>query len=97
MLGEEFLNLAEARNAIMIHVVERGESYKVLKSDSRCYVVACQESDCTFHIRASALKKCIRITVYSEHICSPITHSAFRTSHSVAYLLEHHRESVAAN
>ena len=27
MLGEEFTNLAEARNAIMIHTIKRGESY----------------------------------------------------------------------
>jgi hypothetical protein len=97
MLNEEFLNLADAQNAIMIHTVEHGESYKVFKSDPRCYVVICQEPHCTFRIRASALKKCVRITVYSEHICSPITHNAFCTSHSFAYLLDHHRESIAAN
>ena len=96
--NDEFPSLQIAREAINRHVISEGESYKVLKSDKGCYVIICRDyKDCKFRIRASALRKAVRVTVFDSHTCSPITYYKFKQASSVWYLKKHHQASILDN
>ena len=74
-LNDEFPSLQVAREAVNHYTTSEGESYKVLKSDKKCYVIICRDyNDCKFRIRISALKKAVHITAFDPHTCSPATH-----------------------
>ncbi|KAI9773598.1 MAG: hypothetical protein M1840_006872 [Geoglossum simile] len=51
-IGDKFDTLSNAREAIKQHIIERGESFKVLKGEqSKLHVVVCIEKTCNFRIR----------------------------------------------
>jgi hypothetical protein len=53
---------------------------------------------CSFRIRASNIaKKGWTITKIDPHTCSPAVHYKNKHSHSVKYLIEHHRASIIDN
>ena len=97
-LGDTFLSIATACNAIKLAVTDDRESYVTLKSDKKRYVVGCKDSDCKFRIRATlSAKEVLTLTVYQPHSCSPAIHYKSRTSQSIRYLCEHHRAAVIDN
>ena len=67
------------------------------KSDSQRFVLLCKDNSCNFRIRASGMKKGIRVTIKNPHTCTPTTHYNFKPSHSMWYLKSHHRSSVINN
>ena len=74
-LNDEFPSLQVAREAVNHYATSEGESYKVLKSDKRCYIIICCDyNDCKFRI----IKKAVHITVFDPHTCSPATHYNFK-------------------
>jgi hypothetical protein len=97
-VGDVFPSAEDCRNAIQRHVLDEGESYKVVKSDKKRYIVSCKDNKCTFRIRASnRVKKGFTITILQPYICSPAVHYKNKNSHSVKYLTEHHRVSIIDN
>ena len=56
-LGDEFDTLNDTCEAIKQHIIEQGESFKVLKGrQSKLHIVVCIEKTCNFHIHVSILK-----------------------------------------
>jgi hypothetical protein len=90
-LAQEFQSLEEARKTIQNFVIDLGESFKVSHADQKRYVIVCRDTSCKFSIRAAVLKgPKYRVTRYTPHSCSPITHQNFRFAHSVSFLAERH-------
>ncbi|KAI9872199.1 MAG: hypothetical protein M1830_001919 [Pleopsidium flavum] len=99
VLGRSFETLEEAKQVIIRWVVDRGESFKVFKSDSkRCWVVICRDksAECPFRMRVNRTKKGAAVlTVMEPHTCSASTHIGFRQANSIA-LLSSNEDVVAA-
>ena len=68
-VGDKFPLIKAAREAISRYVLNKGELYRVYKSDKTRYIVICRDSECKFRIRASKLKKdrasIIKLNLYS--------------------------------
>ena len=94
-INDLFPTIKDARDAINRHVLDEGESYRVLKSDSRRYIIVCKDLTCKFRIRASLLKKKgVVITILVPHSCSPIIHYKNKQSSALWYLKDYYRASL---
>jgi hypothetical protein len=75
VVNDLFSSIKDARDAINRHVLDKGESYRVYKSDGRRYIIICKDPVCKFRIRASLLKKKgVVITILIPYSCSPASH-----------------------
>ena len=98
VLSVEFESLDAACTAIQSFIIDQGESFKVSHADRTQYIVICRDAFCKFSICASLLKGLkYRVTRYTPHSCSPITHQNFRFAHSVSFLAEWNQTSVVQN
>ena len=71
-----FPSLDVARETLKRHTVSCGESYKKCKQTATCYLVECRsKKDCPYHVRFTLKKTDWVIAIYTEHACSPETHS----------------------
>jgi MuDR family transposase len=87
-LNDQFLSIDAARKAIKAYVLDQGESYKLVASDKKRYIISCKDNSCKFRIRATrSAKEVVSITIFVPHSCSPRTHYNFKKSQSVCYLL----------
>jgi hypothetical protein len=57
IVNDLFSSIKEARDAINRHVLDKGEPYRIYKSDYRCYIIIYKGPVCKFRIRASLRKK----------------------------------------
>jgi hypothetical protein len=94
--------MEEARDRINRHVIDKGESYKVICSNQKSHVLGCRsakgENGCQFYISAGLIKsQDIRISTMRTHSCNPHTHYKFKQLQSTWYLMPHHRASVSTN
>jgi MuDR family transposase len=90
-VGMTFPSLNAAKDALLRHTVERGESYFTHKRAANCFITKCRSEDCSYRI-CFTLKKGEdwTITVYTEHTCSPDTHRGWKPAQSVQYLAPNH-------
>ena len=87
-LNDQFPSIDAARKAIKAYVLDQGESYKLVASDKKRYIISCKDNSCKFRIRATrSAKEVVSITIFVPHSCSPKTHYNFKKSQSVCYLL----------
>jgi len=97
-VGDIFPSMEAARNAVQQHILDDGESYKTSKSDKKRSILLCKDSQCTFRVRISNIKKKgYTITKFDPHTCRPVVYYSNKRSHSVKYLIEHHRASILNN
>ena len=90
----------DARDALLNHIANRGESYVVDKSERERYTVRCRAgAACPFYVRIGWRRKEQRacVSVYRPHTCSPDTHQNWSRTSSVRYLAAKHRDSFLAN
>ena len=74
-LNDEFPSIADARTAIKAFVLDEGESFKVVASDRKRYIIACKDDSCKFRIRATRfVKEVVSITIFEQHSCSSAGH-----------------------
>src|ERR1700736_2988799 len=86
--GDTFDSIDSAREAIKRYILDKGESFKLKKSDKKRYSVVCKDTACSFAIRASkSNKEVVSIAVFKLHSCSPVIHYNNRHAHSVSILL----------
>ena len=75
-LNDQFPSIDAARKAIKAFVLDQGESYKLVASDKRRYIISCKDGSCKFCIRATrSAKEVVSITIFVPHSCSPQTHN----------------------
>ena len=56
-LGDVFVSMEAAKQAVEECIVSQGESYKVVKSDvKKKWITVCKDEDCAFPIRVSNVK-----------------------------------------
>ena len=92
-LNDQFPSIDAARKAIKAFVLDQGESYKLVASDKRRYIISCKDSSCKFYIRATqSAKEVVSITIFVPHSCSPKTHYNFKKSQSVRHPLLYYFE-----
>jgi hypothetical protein len=96
--GDTFSSMEDARDAVQRHVLDDGESYKTTKSDKKRYIIVCKDNECGFRIRVANVKKTgPTVTILKAHSCRPTVHYKNKKSHSIKYLIEHHRASIIDN
>lgn len=98
--GSRFPTMNDARDALLNHIANRGESYVVDKSERERYTVRCRAgAACPFYVRIGWRRKEQRacVSVYRPHTCSPDTHQNWSRTSSVRYLAAKHRESFLTN
>lgn len=97
-IHDQFESIDAARQAIRAFVLDNGESFKVVASDKKRYIIRCKDHACGFRIRAHRSKgQIVSITKINPHSCSPATHYKSKQSQSVDYLMPHHRAAVIDN
>jgi MuDR family transposase len=99
-VGDQFVSIDAARDAIRRFTLDDGESFRVIASDKKRYIISCKAAStgCGFRIRATSSSKGVTsVTILKPHTCSPATHYKNRHLNSLWYLKEHHRASVIEN
>jgi hypothetical protein len=97
-LHDTFASIAEACEAINRHVLDDGESYRVYKSDSKCYILVCKDKSCSFKIRVWCTKKTgVTITQMKPHTCCPTIHYKNKQASAIWFLKDHYCASVVDN
>jgi hypothetical protein len=97
-VSDKFPSIEAAREAISRYILNKGELYKVYKSDKTCYILICRDSYCKFRIRASKSKKDgVFITKLDAYSCTPATYYNSKLSYSMWYLKDYYRASVIDN
>jgi hypothetical protein len=87
-----------AREAISRYILNKGELYKVYKSDKTCYILICRDSYYKFQIRASKSKKNkVFITKLDTYSYTPATYYNSKLSYSMWYLKDYYQASVINN
>jgi hypothetical protein len=87
-LNDVFESIPAARSAITKFVLDQGESYKLVASDKKRYIICCKDSKCKFRIRATwSAKEVVSITIMEPHTCSPATHYKSKQHQSVYSLI----------
>ena len=75
IINDMFSFIQKARDIINRYILDKGESYRVFKSDSCRYIVIYKDLVYKFRIRASLLqKKGVVITILISHSCSLTNH-----------------------
>ena len=98
IINDMFSSIQEARDTINRHILDEGKSYKVLKSDSRHYIVIYKDPVYKFRIRASLLqKKKVVITILIPHSCSPANHYKNKQSFVLWFLKDYYKASLINN
>jgi MULE transposase domain/MuDR family transposase len=99
--GQSFSSLTAAKAAIKQAISSRHESYIVHYSDKKRFRIICPQrggSNCNFQVRATNSKRHgAIITHYKPHTCSPATHFTAKNTHSLQFLLPHHRAAIIDN
>src|SRR6266487_6963594 len=86
-INDQFESIAAARNAITKFVLDQDESYKLVASDKRRYIICCKDSKCKFCIRATwSAKEVVSITIIEPHMCSLATYYKSK-QHQLVYSL----------
>jgi hypothetical protein len=101
-IGDQFPSIGAAKHAIKQHTLDDGESFRVLASDKKRYLIAYKKSTetaCKFRIcvTQSSSKGTTSITVLVPYSYSPITHYNNRQLHSILYLKDHYCALVIEN
>lgn len=76
-VGDQFPSIDTARDTIRRLTLDDGESFRVIISDKKCYIISCKvaSTGCRFRIRVTRSTKGVTsITVLNPHTCSPATH-----------------------
>jgi hypothetical protein len=94
-VNDLFSSIKEARDAINRHVLDKGESYRVYKSDCHRHIIIYKDHVCKFRIRASLLKKKgAVITILIPYSCSSASHYKNKQSAALWFLKDHHKASL---
>ncbi len=90
-IGDQFSSIEVARNAIQRYTLDDGESYRVLASDKKRYIIVCKAASQTaykFQIRATQSAKGVTsITILVPYYYSLATYYNNSKSSSLWYYL----------
>ena len=101
-VGHIWDNLTTAKEDVKAWILDRGESYKVYRSNKSRMILECPKKEiCNFYVRISVSKKlsgskCSLVT-YVPHACPPITHQNFSERNSKWYIARNHGRSIMRN
>jgi hypothetical protein len=87
-LHDQFESIDAARQATRAFVLDNGESFKVVASDKKRYIIRRKDHACGFRMRAyRSSGHTVSISQMKPHSCSPATHYKSKQSQSVDYLM----------
>jgi hypothetical protein len=105
-VGHEWDNIQTAKQDAKAWIMDKGdkgESYKVKKSDLKRLILECLATNtCQFHLRihvsqASRNSGSCFLTAYTPHTCPPNTHQDFSQRHASWYIARSHVQSIIRN
>lgn len=97
-VGSTFPSIQAAKDAIKTVLAEAQESWKATHSDKTRFNIICKDATCNFRIRVTQSKRNgVCITHNTPHSCGPATHFAATNTHSLQFLIPHHRAAVIDN
>ena len=56
-IGQEWSTMKEAKDAAIVYLLDRDESYKTVKSELGWFVLECKAEECDFHLCIIVSKK----------------------------------------
>jgi hypothetical protein len=89
ILSQLWDNITEAKKAVKIWILDRGESWAPSNHTNRIRLqLHCLISTCTFYIRVAQKKRggLFTVTSYSPHNCPPSTHANFKPRNAAWYI-----------
>jgi hypothetical protein len=88
IMSNSWTNPADAKKAIKIWILDRGESWgRYTQNNKTRLQLHCILSTCSFYIRVARKKNGLfGVTSYTPHDCPPLTHVRFKPQHSAWYL-----------
>ena len=97
-VGSTFPSIQTAKDTIKTVLAEAQESWKATHSDKTRFNIICKETTCNFRIRVTQSKRNgVCITHNIPHSCGPATHFTATNTHSLQFLIPHHRAAVIDN
>ena len=94
VINDLFSIIKKARDTINRYVLDKGEFYKVYKSDCRCHIIIYKDPVCKFKIRVFLLKKKgVVITILIAYSYSFIIYYKNKQSLALWYLEDYYRAS----
>ena len=95
ILNDVFSTIDKAKEAINRYILNKEESYKIYKSDSRRHIVVCKDFVCKFKIKASLLiKKKVVIIIFIAHSYSFVTYYKNKQFLALWYLKDYYKVSL---
>ena len=91
-LWDVFFDIETARRQVYTSIIDRHESYKTYKSESKYTILKCRgDEPCTFRVRidVEARTGLAKVTINEPHTCSPAVHENFKEANSQWYLERH--------
>jgi hypothetical protein len=85
ILSDSWTNITDAKKAVKIWILDRGESWGPSTHKTRLQL-HCILSTCSFYIRIAQSNDFFRVTSYTPHDCPPSTHTRFKPRNSAWYL-----------
>jgi hypothetical protein len=89
IVSESWTNMAEAKKAVKIWILDRGESWggRPSQNNKTCLQLHCILPTCSFYIRLVQKKNGLfGVTKYTPHDCPPSAHSGFKQRNSAWHL-----------
>jgi MuDR family transposase len=100
VLGTIFKDINQAKDALLLHTVAKGLSYRPKSMDKRKYIVEClsEEPGCNFRLRFTVQNGgTAKTTVLIPHTCPPETHFGWKQASSAKYLSLAYRSNADGN
>jgi hypothetical protein len=100
IISELWINITEAKKAVKIWILDRGESWGTRPSQNNkaCLQLHCILLTCSFYIRVAQKKNgFFGVTKYTLHDCPPSTHIHFKPRNSAWYLASRIDQDVNVN
>ena len=91
-LWDVFFEIETARRQVYTSIIDRHESYKTYKSESKYTILKCPgDEPCTFRVRINVEGRTglAKVTINEPHTCSPAVHENFKEANSQWYLERH--------
>jgi hypothetical protein len=97
-IHDQFESIDAARQAIQAFILDNGESFKVVASNKKQYIIRCKDYAYSFRIWANRSKsQIVLITKIFPHSYSPTTHYKSKQSQLVDYLMPYHHTTIIDN
>jgi hypothetical protein len=101
-IGQTFLSITAAKEAVLAEAIAQGLSFKVTHSDKKRFHVICGAKDktgCPFHIRIALMSQTtdIQLRKLVPHTCDFTSHEKWRRSNNAKLIASRHNDMIRSD